>query len=90
MTQIRDNQGESRFELDEDGQTAIAAYRRDGDTIVFTHTEVPDALAGRGVGTRLVEGALAIVRERGQRIVPACSFVAHHVETHPDTRDLMA
>ena len=90
MTKTRDNPDKGRFELDEGGDTAIAAYVMEGGTIVFTHTEVPAALAGRGVGTRLIEGALTIVRDRDQRIVPACSFVDHYVRTHPDTHDLLA
>ncbi|KQU53129.1 acetyltransferase [Sphingomonas sp. Leaf339] len=90
MTDVRDNPTESRFELTIDGTTAIAAYTREGDTLVFTHTAVPDALAGQGVATRLIAGALEQVRARGERIVPACSFVAHYVAEHPETRDLIA
>ena len=38
---VEDNGAEQRFETRVDGQLAIAAYRRSGDTITFTHTEVP-------------------------------------------------
>ena len=88
MTNVHDNTARQRFELSEQGETAIAAYSREGDAIVFTHTEVPAALEGKGVGTRLVQGALAQVRAAGLKVVPACSFVAAYVERHPDEADL--
>ena len=87
---VTDNRAESRFELEEEGHLAIAAYRLRDGRISFTHTEVPEALAGRGVGTRLVAGALEQVRAEGLKVVPLCSFVRHYIETHPETQDLLA
>ena len=47
---VRNNEKESRFEVVVDGSTAIAEYElRDGE-IIFTHTEVPEAIGGRGPG----------------------------------------
>ena len=87
---VTDNEAEGRYELAVDGQRAIAVYERRGDVLAFTHTEVPDALEGEGVGSRLVEGALADVRARGLKMIPACSFVAAYVERHPDVQDQVA
>ena len=89
MSAVRDNQAESRFELDEDGVTAIAAYRREEGRIVFTHTEVPEAASGLGIGGRLVRGALDILRAEGLKVDPQCSFVAHYIEVHPDYADML-
>lgn len=89
MDDVRDNAAESRFELEVDGETAIAAYQRSGDVLALVHTAVPEELEGEGVGTRLIHGALAIVRARGERIVPACSFVADYVARHPEVSDLV-
>lgn len=88
--EVRHNRERSWYELQVEGATAIAAYRRDADVLSFTHTEVPEELEGQGVGGRLVAGALADVRANGWKIVPLCSFVRHYVETHPETRDLLA
>ncbi len=85
---VRDNRGESRFELEQDGAIAFAAYRRQGDTIVFTHTIVPGELRGSGIGSRLIAGGLAAVRAEGLKVVPECSFVAAYLERHPDAADL--
>lgn len=87
---VVDNRAESRFELATEGGPAVAAYEREGDVVTFTHTVVPPEAEGHGVGGRLIEGALAQVREEGLKIVPACSFVRAYVERHPEWRNLIA
>lgn len=86
---VRDNAAAHRFELETDGRLAIAVYRLDGGTMTLTHTEVPRELEGRGIGGRLVRGALDAARERGLAVLPLCSFVAHYMRAHPDTHDLL-
>ncbi|EJW10288.1 hypothetical protein A33M_0225 [Rhodovulum sp. PH10] len=87
---VRDNPQKSRYELEQDGATAAAHYRISGDVITFTHTEVPDALHGRGVGSKLVHGALENTRERKLKVVPRCSFVAAYIDRHREFADLVA
>lgn len=87
---VRDDSARQRFELDVPDGVAFIDYRRDGHNVVMTHAEVPHALRGGGVGSALVKGALALVRERGERVVPLCSFVARYMQRHPETRDLLA
>ena len=79
-----------RFELDFPGGQAFAIYRSDGDRIVVTHTEVPPAFNGRGLGSQLAEGIFRIARASGRRVVPRCSFVAAWAHRHPDYRDVLA
>ena len=90
MTDVRNNEAEHRYELEVDGQMAIAEYRLRPGRISFTHTEVPNALEGRGIGTRLVKAALDDARARGLKVVPICPFVKHYIDTHPEERDLLA
>lgn len=87
---VRDHSAHQRYELDVDGGLAFIDYRRDGRKVVMTHAEVPPALRGGGVGSALVQGALAIVRERGEKVVPLCSFVDQYMRRHPETQDLLA
>ena len=89
MSEVRDNKGESRFELEEEGALAFASYDLSGDTISFTHTIVPEEVEGRGVGSRLIKGALDDARERGLKVVPICSFVRTYIERHPEMQDLV-
>jgi len=88
--EVRHNEAESRYELEMEGETAFAAYRREGEVVVFDHTVVPEALEGKGVGSALVKGALADVRKQGLKVQPDCSFVRHYIERHEDVQDLLA
>ncbi|RIK98184.1 MAG: N-acetyltransferase [Proteobacteria bacterium] len=87
---VRDNPDEHRFELSVDGHVAAAYYKRTPGVITFVHTEVPDALAGRGVGSKLVRGALDAVRAEGLKVVPRCLFVKAFIDKHQDYADLLA
>ncbi|WP_375250879.1 GNAT family N-acetyltransferase [Sphingomonas sp.] len=89
MTTVHDNAAEQEFELIADGHRAIAAYQLEGDTIVFTHTLVPREVEGRGVGSKLIRGALDAARDRGLRVVPQCTFVRAYIERHPEVQDLV-
>ena len=84
---VQHNASANRYELTTAHGLAIAAYRVDGDRMVFTHTEVPAADEGQGLGGRLVAEALADAHRRGFKIVPACSFVAAYVRRHPEFED---
>jgi predicted GNAT family acetyltransferase len=57
---------------------------------VLVHTDVATSAEGKGVGSRLVEGALADIRERGLRVVPICPFVADYIRRHPEHADLVS
>ncbi|MDV3458828.1 GNAT family N-acetyltransferase [Sphingomonas sp. HF-S4] len=88
MSDVRNNEERSRFELEAEGHTAFAAYAIDGDVITFTHTVVPPALQGMGVGSKLIAGALGEARSRGLKVRPDCTFVAAYIAKHPEWQDL--
>ncbi|HEY0219780.1 MAG TPA: GNAT family N-acetyltransferase [Afipia sp.] len=87
---VLNNPTKSRYELDVDGHIAAAYYTLKDGVITFTHTEVPKELEGRGIGSRLVKGALEQVRARGLKIVPQCPFVDGYIGKHPEFTDLRA
>jgi predicted GNAT family acetyltransferase len=87
---VRNNVERHRFELDAEGGTAIADYRLSPGTITFTHTEVPPQVRERGLGSRLVHGALEQARAQGLKVVPRCSFVRIYIDRHPEFHDLLA
>lgn len=79
-----------RFELMVDGHLCVCEYRRRDGEVWFTHTEVPAALAGRGIASALVEAGLDWAREQGLKVRPLCSYVSAWMRRHPEYRDLMA
>lgn len=86
---VTHNAAAGRFEARVDGQLAECAYRRQGDTLLLTHTEVPSAAQGRGVAAALVKATLDWARAEGLRVRPLCSYVAAYMRRHPETQDLL-
>jgi predicted GNAT family acetyltransferase len=87
---IHDNSEQHRFEADlGEGSVAIAEYRLRGDKILFTHTEVPPAHEGRGIGSALIRFALSSARGRGLKVIPICPFVAAYIKKHGEEQDLL-
>lgn len=86
---VRDNKAQHRFEMDAGGDIAVAHYRLAPGVVTFTHTEVPAALQGQGIGSRLVRGALEAARTEGRKVVSRCSFVSAYLRRHPEFNDLV-
>jgi predicted GNAT family acetyltransferase len=89
MSEVTNNAGEHRFELAVDGQIAATYYEIADGVITFVHTEVPPALGGKGIGSKLIRGALDQVREDGLKVIAQCPFVKAFIEKHPDYQDLL-
>lgn len=86
---VVDNPEESQFEANVDGHVAFVSYLRRGDTIFFTHTEVPKELEGRGVGSALARAVLERARSERWKVVARCPFIAKYVERHPEYQSLL-
>jgi hypothetical protein len=81
---VVDDAPQHRFLIAEDGVEAQLVYQaRDGE-LVLTHTEVPDALGGRGIGGRLVRAAVERAARTGETVLPWCPYARSWLEKHPD------
>jgi predicted GNAT family acetyltransferase len=89
MTGIVNNRTRHRFELEVDGHIAASYYEIAGPVITFVHTEVPPELGGKGVGSKLIAGALDQVRSEGLKVIAQCPFVKAYIDKHPDYADLL-
>ena len=87
---IHDEPSRQRYELDTPDGPAVAAYEREGDRLILTHTVVPPGQEGQGTATRLIAGVFADARAKGLKIVPVCSFVSAYLQRHPEQQDLTA
>jgi predicted GNAT family acetyltransferase len=63
-------------------------YVLQGKTIIFTHTGVPPALEGHGLGSRLVQAGLEYARANHLKVRSTCWFVSGFLERHPEYEDL--
>jgi len=87
---VRDNKQLNRYEMPVEDDVAFITYRRTGAQVALLHAAVPARLAGRGLGSALVKGALELARAEGIRVVPLCSFIAAYIDRHAEYRDLLA
>ena len=85
---VTHNHDRKQFEINLDGQLALAAYRREGSTITFTHTEVPPEFEGRGIASKLIRSALDEARDEKLKVVAQCEFVSGYIKRHPEYETL--
>jgi len=89
MMDIHDNTDAHRFELEIEGQTAVAIYNLSGRNLMITEVLVPSPLEGRGVAGRLMRHVVAEARARGLLILPVCPYASAWLRKHPDHADVV-
>ena len=86
---VVDNPEAGQFEAHVDGKTAFVSYIKRGGTIIFTHTEVPKELQGRGLAGVLARGVLERARSEGWRVAVQCPYIKSYIERHPEYQPLL-
>jgi len=86
---VRDDRGRGRFEIEVDGAVAFLEYTRGPSELVLVHTEVPEAITGRGLGGRLARHAFELAKEEGLRVELVCPFQIAWLDRHPEYRPLL-
>ena len=88
--EIKNNESAQRFETRIDGHDAFVQYRYSvGGDFVLSHTEVPPALGGRGLGGKLAAAALDYARNRQLKVVVTCPFITKYLHKHPEYEGLL-
>jgi len=86
---ITNNTEAQRFEAQLGDDRAVAEYHLKNNIIIFTHTEVPEVMEGKGVAGRLIRTALDASRAEHYEVVPLCPFVAAYIKRHHEYQDLV-
>ena len=89
ISDVVNNPSEHRYQLAVDGHIAATYYKIADGVITFVHTVVPPELGGKGIGSKLIKGALDQVRADGLKVIPQCPFVKAFIEKHADYQDLL-
>ena len=89
MNDVVNNREHHRYELAVEGHVAASYYKLAGGVITFMHTEVPPELGGKGVGSKLIKGALDQVRADGLKVIAQCPFVKAYIDKHSEYADLL-
>jgi predicted GNAT family acetyltransferase len=79
----------SRYEMDEQGLTSWADYRRSGDRLYIDHVESPMALRGTGAAGRLMAALSADARARSLRLTPICGYAVAWLRRSKEFADLV-
>lgn len=87
MSQLRDTG--TRYELDEQGLTSWADYRRDGMRLIIDHVESPVPLRGSGASGRLMAALSADALVKGLKITPICGYAAAWLKRSVEFRGLL-
>jgi len=87
---VADNPDKRRFEAQVGEHTVFIDYIRAKDAVFLTHTEVPTALEGQGIGGELVRQTLEILKADGDALAPLCPFVAAYLKRHPEWKIILA
>ena len=74
MSELRDTG--ARYEMDEQGLTSYADYRREPGRLMIDYVYAPPALRGTGASGRLMAALSADARARGEMITPICGYAA--------------
>ena len=86
---VSNNPALHRYELKVDGHIAATFYKIADGVITFVHTDVPPELGGKGIGSKLIKGALDQVRAESLKVIAECPFVKAYIEKHPEYADLL-
>jgi predicted GNAT family acetyltransferase len=78
-----------RYEMDEDGLTSYADYRKSGDRLYIDYVFSPVALRGTGASGRLMAALAADARDKGLSITPICGYAAAWLRRSHEFRDLV-
>ena len=86
---VRDNMGRHRFELERNGQIAFATYERRGSDLVIRHVEAALPLRGTGAASELMKGVAEVARSEGRKITPLCGYAFTWIRRHKEYGDLL-
>lgn len=81
---ITHNQENKQFEVWVDDEKAFLEYRMKEGDIAFMHTEVPQALAGKGIASALATYAFKYAKDNNLPVIVYCPFVAAFLKRHPE------
>jgi predicted GNAT family acetyltransferase len=90
MTKEKRRVTRNRFELEDMGETAYLEFDLDSaGWITLLHTEVPEALRGRGIAGELAKTGLEYARENQLKVDVVCPLVANYIAKHPEFQPLV-
>ena len=89
LLQQTDHKGSFYIEAGGERQAEMTFSMAGHDTMIIDHTEVGDALRGKGAGLKLVMAAVEHARQNGIKIIPLCPFAKSVFDKKEEIRDVL-
>lgn len=89
LKELNGHKGSFYIENDGERQAEMTYTMAGHETLIIDHTEVGDALRGKGAGLQLVKAAVAFARENNIKIIPLCPFAKSVFEKKEEIRDVL-
>ena len=86
---IHNNTDKNRFEAFVNGSHAYVEYGLTKEGIMFTHTEVPAELEGKGIGSAMAMYVLEYAKENQLKVTPLCPFIKAYMDRHTEYKELL-
>ena len=87
MSELRDTG--DRYEMDEDGLTSYADYRKGEARLYIDYVFSPVPLRGTGASGRLMAAVAAEARAQDLKITPICGYAAAWLRRSSEYKDLI-
>lgn len=84
------NEYQSRFELEIDGETVFATYRFDHKILYINYVEAPENLRGTGAADKLMKEIMEFAKEGNYKIFPICGYAVSWINRHKEYHSLRA
>ena len=84
---IRNNEQQMRFEMQEGDDIAFLEYRFYKKDIALMHTLVPENMEGKGIASALAAFAFNYAKENKKLVMVYCPFVATYIKRHPEVKE---
>lgn len=89
MTKLTHEPENKQYYILVEGHKALVEYENRGNTLLLTHTFVPNELRGKGVGNILMQEVFNLFQQQNQKVVPVCPFIVTFIKRHPEFEALV-
>lgn len=89
--ELEENDNKGRAFVKEAGEVlAEMTFSKVGSTqLIIDHTAVSEKLKGQGVGRKMLDKIVEMVRERGLKVIPLCPFAKSVFDKDESIRDVL-
>ncbi len=86
---VTNDRHKQRFQLSTESGLAFVDYTLEQDQYQLLHSEVPNALRGKGIGKALVEQTFALIAKEGRQAIAHCGFIKSVARNSEKWRDII-